>query len=517
MISAYSADKPGKVYCSACWFSDKYNPLDTGRVYDFTTPFFEQFKNLLDETPKLGLSLTNAENSEYNNYSLNIRNCFLLFGSWDCEDSYYSHRIVRCKDTLDSLWLTECEMMYEASYCTKSFNTEFSFDSHQCNDSQFAQNCRGCLNCFGCINLRNKSNHIWNKPYTKDAYDKELTKYDTGSYASLQQIKSRFKQVLSEAPRPHAIMQNCNASTGDLLRNCHNCKECFLSTEGEDSAYCILIEKHFRSCYDIWIAMENLENCYELIAGGASNSGSKFGVTLYRGCNSQEYCFTNMGAQDCFGCVGLKQNKYCILNKQYTKEEYEALVPKIRAHMGAMPYTDAQGRVFRYGEFFPAQLAPFAYNESVAQQYFPLSKDEVLEQGYLWKEPEEKNYAVTKKSSELPDHIRDVNDTIIQDLILCEHAGSCREQCTSAFRIIKPELAFYRKHNLPLPRLCPNCRHYERLAERNPFTLWRRQCTCELAHDSHRGAHCTNEFETPFAPDRPEKIYCEACYQAEVA
>jgi hypothetical protein len=30
-----------------------------------------------------------------------------------------------------------------------------------------------------------------------------------------------------------------------------------------------------------------------------------------------------------FGCIGLRGKEYCILNKQYTKEEYEALVPKI--------------------------------------------------------------------------------------------------------------------------------------------------------------------------------------------
>ena len=35
----------------------------------------------------------------------------------------------------------------------------------------------------------------------------------------------------------------------------------------------------------------------------------------------------------CFGCVGLRNKSYCILNKQYTKEEYETLVPRIIAHM----------------------------------------------------------------------------------------------------------------------------------------------------------------------------------------
>jgi len=31
-----------------------------------------------------------------------------------------------------------------------------------------------------------------------------------------------------------------------------------------------------------------------------------------------------------------------------------------------------------WGEFFPASLSPFGYNETVAQEYFPLSREEVL-------------------------------------------------------------------------------------------------------------------------------------------
>ena len=30
-----------------------------------------------------------------------------------------------------------------------------------------------------------------------------------------------------------------------------------------------------------------------------------------------------------------------------------------------------------YGEFFPASMSPFGYNETVAHEYFPLSKEEI--------------------------------------------------------------------------------------------------------------------------------------------
>jgi hypothetical protein len=209
--------------------------------------------------------------------------------------------------------------------------------------------------------------------------------------------------------------------------------------------------------------------------------------------------------------------EYCILNKQYTKEEYEVLLPKIKQHMNDMPYVDSKGRIYKYGEFFPPELSPFAYNETIAEEYFPLTKEQAISQGYRWKDPDTKEYKITKKTNDLPDHIKDVPDSITNEIIECNHSTSswqatnnntaCTHQCTTAFKIIPEELSFYRRMNLPLPRLCPNCRHYERLSQRNPLKLWHRKCMKE---------GCSNEFETSYSPERPEIVYCESCYQNEV-
>ncbi|MGC9603295.1 MAG: hypothetical protein ABSF47_02395, partial [Minisyncoccia bacterium] len=168
---------------------------------------------------------------------------------------------------------------------------------------------------------------------------------------------------------------------------------------------------------------------------------------------------------------------------------------------------------------FPPELSPFAYNETIAQEYFPLTKGEAEKQGYRWKDPDTKEYQITLLPTKLPDHIKDTGDDILKETIGCAHAappaGGCTHQCTTAFRIIPEELSFYRRMNLPLPRLCPNCRHYERLAQRNPLKLWHRQCMCDKATHTHKG-HCLNEFETSYSPERKEIVYCEQCYNAEV-
>lgn len=72
------------------------------------------------------------------------------------------------------------------------------------------------------------------------------------------------------------------------------------------------------------------------------------------------------------------------------------------------------------------------------------------------------------QASDLPS-IDKVTDDILQQAVICEITNR-------PFRIIKQELDFYRKYNLPLPRRHPDQRHAERLQLRNPRKLRERLC-----------------------------------------
>jgi len=162
-----------------------------------------------------------------------------------------------------------------------------------------------------------------------------------------------------------------------------------------------------------------------------------------------------------FGCVGLRNKQYCILNKQYSKEEYEALVPKIKAHMTDMPYVDSAGRIYKYGEFFPFEFSLLAFNQSSAQEYFPKTKEEVLAMNLPWHDADPHEYESTLTSDQLPDSIEEVGDEILKERIQCQ-------DCKKAYLIIAKELAFYQRFKIPLPRKCYQCRYADRLANRNP-------------------------------------------------
>ena len=93
-----------------------------------------------------------------------------------------------------------------------------------------------------------------------------------------------------------------------------------------------------------------------------------------------EQCFT---CNNCFGCVGLRNKNYCIFNKQYTPETYFPAMKKIIQYMQ---------KTGEWGQYFPIWLSPFAYNESVAQDYYPLSEEAALKEGYPWHEKEGSDY-----------------------------------------------------------------------------------------------------------------------------
>ena len=532
IISIYSPDKPLKIYDQKYWWSDSWDPMEYGRDYDFSKPFFEQFNELLMAVPRPPSIGSNNINSDYTNYGIYNKNCYLIVSAEKNEDCLYGHRLFFNRDCVDCENIHSSELCYQCFQCINCYKCIFSQRLENCNDLFFCFDCRNCQNCFSCVGLRNKQYHIFNKPYTKEQYFSKLKEFGLDYYSKSLRLKEEFEDFYLKFPRRFAEVIKSENCVGNNINNSKNCFNSFVIKESKDLKYVTFAVKAFSSMDGSYIDFS--EWTYESFSG-EQDSNKLFTCQCWFS-NNLQYCDSCTSSFHLFACIGLRNKQYCILNKQYTKEEYEKLVPKIIQHMNDMPYIDKKGRVYKYGEFFPPELSPFAYNETVAQEYFPLTKEQALKQGYSWKDPEERDIKPDIKTAELPDHIKDVKDDIIGKVIQCAHAKlgkdgtletNCNEQCTTAFKIIEPELQFYRRMNLPLPRLCPNCRHYQRLKQRNPLKLWHRKCMCggqtstngvykNTIKHFHGNQPCPNEFETTYAPDRPEIVYCEKCYLDEV-
>jgi hypothetical protein len=534
IISIFPPHAPYPVYERNYWYSDNWDSLSYGRNYDFSRPFFIQFRQLQEQVPRYHTHNHNSINCEYCGIITNSKNCYLSTGI-DNEDCYYSSASLKSKRCVDSWFISQCDSCFECVSSENCFKVFYSQHATTCMESTFLYNCSNCSYCFGCVNLKNKQYYIFNKPYSREDYFKTLKKYDLGGFFQYSGIAKEFNDFKLEFPRRFSKVYNSVDVSGGHIRDAKNCKNCFNVFGVENCKYTAFGGNKLSDSYDVFDAGSNSSLLYEAAGAGLNLYKSYFLIWTLEG-NEVYYSDLCRNSSYLFACVGLRNKQYCILNKQYTKEEYEQLVPKIIEHMNNMPYIDKKGRIYKYGEFFPPELSPFSYNETIAQEYFPLTKEQATEQGYGWKEPEERNIQITLKTEDIPDHIKEVPEDILNQIIGCAHKGACSEQCTEAFKIIKPELEFYKKMNLPLPRLCPNCRHYQRIKQRNPLKLWKRQCQCagdnsqsttnnpqqpdykyqNTAKHNHGDQPCLNQFETTYAPERPEIVYCEICYQQEV-
>lgn len=515
-ISIYSDDKDLTVYDREYWWGDSWDPYFYGKDVDFSRPFFEQMKELIREVPWPALMNWNSVNSDYCNCTSDNKNCYLVFGGDYNEDCSYGTFNMHSRDSQDLYLVEKCDLCYECSDSQECYKVSFGQYSKSCSDCMFIYDCVNCTNCIGCVSLRNKSNCIFNVEYSKEEYAQKVKELKLDTREGIQRMKKKFEEFKLTFPHRYAHIIRSVDCTGDNISGAKNCKNCFDLVPGSENLKNVFLSggelKDSRNMSHAGHGSELLYDSFGVFAGCQNIAFSIYA----KGTQNAMYVYNSPTGSNLFGCVGIKNGSYSILNKRYTKEEYMALLPKIIEHMNAMPYVDSQGRVYKFGEFFPAELSPFGYNETIAFDYYPLTKEEAISKGFTWKDPEDKSYNVTMAVDAIPQSIGEVDEGILNQVIECSHKGACSgHQCSTAFKIVPQELQFYKRLGLPLPEVCPNCRHYERLRSRNPMKLWDRGCMCQKEGHDHSGT-CTNKFETSYAPERKEIIYCESCYQKEV-
>ena len=501
ILTIYSKESEIIVYCNRCWWSDNWDPFKYGQEYDFLRTFFEQFKELTLKVPHLGLINDDgmgSVNCEYTQDFAFGKNCYMVFVAWHIENVMYSFFILNGRDMMDCMNIrSKNEWLYECIIHRNCYQVKYSKYCISCIDSQFLYNCRDCSNCFMCTDLRNKKYYFKNKEYSKEEYEKIVEGYNLDTFSGVEKAQKEFDKFALKYPKRYVdVIQSLNC-TGDVISTSKNLKNCFIVKNCDNCSYSDFI-KDAKDCYDMATGGE-LSECYEDITCDLS-SRNLFGIFSWKN-QDVEYTKHCHSSKSLFGCVGIRNKKYCLLNKQYSKEDYEILVEKIKKQMIDMPYKDINGCVYKYGEFYPAELSYFGYNETVANERFPLVKEEAISKNLNWQDDIQKTTGKeTLKPEQISDAIGDVSESILNEVLACI-------ECNRNYKIIKNELIFYKKMQIPIPRRCFYCRHAARVARRNPFKLWHRKCM-------KKG--CENEFETSYAPERPEIVYCEKCYQKEV-
>ena len=445
IVSIYTPDKNYKVYDQDIWWGDSWEPLDYWRDFDFNKSFFSQFESLIQDVPRYNLYNFDNENSQYVQYLPHSKNCYLVFWWWYCNDCYYGGTLMESNDSIDCLYISKSDICYQWVDLDNCNNCFFSLYARNCSFSWFLEDCIWCTNCFGCSWLKNKSYHIFNKEVSKQEYESFLEKAKQNIWA----YKDWRDQIENYITFDGTVVENSENYTGNYIYNSKNIINASQSWDSEDISHSTRFAE-MKDSMDIY-GSAKWSLLYEAFC-------CDYGYRLLFSYDS-EHCKDSFFLDHCyhssnlFACAWLRNAEYCIFNKQYTKQQYEQLVPKIIEHM------QTSGE---WWEFFPSSLSPFGYNETIASQYFSLSKDQAWKRGYKWNDYETPFPKVDKviPASKLPEKIDDIPDDILNWAIECEITKK-------PFRIIKPELEFYRKHSLPIPRRHPEQRHLDRMQLRN--------------------------------------------------
>ncbi len=267
-----------------------------------------------------------------------------------------------------------------------------------------------------------------------------------------------------------------------------NCDKCVNVFSWEDSQNCRNSLRGLKSkdCID-QVGCWNIE----LSGDNSCNEGYQIKHSTWsrgRYCEYLDICYE---VEYCFGCVGLRNKKYCILNKQYSKEEYETLKNKI--------ITDMERRG-EYGDFLPYNMGTCPYNLSTAVIYFPdIKKEEIIENGGYWSE-EDLSSSDGMSSLDLPDSILETQSSIISQALICPESKY-------RFNISSSEYEFHKNKKFALPRIHFDIRVIKKAQKSSIFKTT--PCKC---------FYCKKDINAYYPPEwKYANIACEDCYKQNIS
>src|SRR3989339_66698 len=425
IIALYSENTFMPVYSHDEWNSDDY--ISPYLNIDFSKSFFEQFHELQKIAPVIALLSNMQENAEFCQDSEGLKNCYTVFDSLNCRDVYYSVRIYNSNSCIDVYWVMDSELLYDCVYMFSCYNTKYSFHCKQVSDSCFLYDCRNTQNSFMCFGLRNQKYCVYNKQYTKLEYENFINNIDFTNYEEMMKYKKYFlEEIISKNRQNVNSLDNCEDSEGAYIKNCSKVSKAYESFNLKDS-YNVFQCGTGRDILHAFMCNDRVELCFQSSATGIDVYNTRNCVFTWHSSDMQ-YCYLCINCNNCFGCVGLKRKSYCIFNKQYTKEEYFEKRDQLIAHMK---------RTGEYDKFFPINLSPFKYEDTIAYDFFDLNKANTFY----------KEYELLKNSG------YEINENSIQ---ICQISAK-------NFKFIEPELKFYKKYKIPLPKIDFAMRYKQRM------------------------------------------------------
>jgi len=304
--------------------------------------FIEDFQKLYWSTPQDQNWTRQSENCDYGDIIVVSKNCFLCFNSANLENCLYCHSSKKSYDCNGMMFCTQCNMCYECIDSIRLNNCDYCQNSEGLSDCDYCIDCKSLNNCFGCVGLYHKKYHIFNKEYEKEDYFKKLKEIKAWPE---EKIEAEIEKLNLEWPHVYMHQNHTVNSFGDYVFQCKNCYFAFDAIECEDSFYVtdIVLERGTKDSCDCGPICNTAENCYGCcFCGYINNCNHIYWCDYLADC---EWCTNVWDSKHCFGCVYTKNKEYHILNKPYSKEEYEKKVKEYKKELTEKGILDLYGLI----------------------------------------------------------------------------------------------------------------------------------------------------------------------------
>ena len=485
-VGTYRSDSPFTVYRPEVWWSDAWDPKEYGRTAQPDAPFLPQWYALFRAVPRPGSSRDpESVNSEYTVGGMQFKDCYYVIGGIKAEDVAYTIAAEWSRSCLDGVWYEHAERCYDSVRLCDCYQTVGSINVTHGRDVAFCYDGSSIEHCFGGFNLRHRTHVFLDEQLDAATYTQRRAALRLGHRPTYERFQEWFREGYRDRAM-HAMVrrEKCERCVGSSIESCSDAYFAFCASECTNVRY-VEGSSQVRDSAEI-SGSAAVERSYEL--AGAAHTNRAICVSVIRSGRDIEYCVDCHHCEHCFGCVGLRGAKFCILNQQYTEDEYWDTVDRLKTAMLARG---------EYGEFFPAAYAPVPFEDSRASYGYAFTRAERTHLQF-WTVGDE---APSDGGPSIPpDDIRSASPEILAQSFRCTESGR-------SFRITPQELSFLQREDLPLPTRHPEVRMEQRY-RLLPTTmrLYERACT-----------QCGTKDLSDIPPDDPRKhVLCLTCYRKAI-
>jgi len=281
--------------------------------------FLAELQRIILSRPKRPITILRSQNCAFGSYVYDSKGLYYAFDCSQCEDSFYMYDSFGSRNSMDCDFAVNSELCYESVDIFKCYNSKYLRRCENLVDSAYSYDCSNCNYVFGCVGLKNRSYCIFNRQLDEASYKAWRDYYDK---QPRETILAALETIMTYYPLTQTNeLHNQNSPYGNNTSFCKNCYMCFDARNDEDCGHLYDSQNH-KMCYDSTQSARS-ELCYEM-----TDSGDSFNCnyTVFSAkCVNTWYAIDCYNLKDSLGCFYLNNKQYCILNRQFTKEDYERI------------------------------------------------------------------------------------------------------------------------------------------------------------------------------------------------